>query len=128
MTGENENIWSTILRFSLRTLINIILLFVLVEAFVVAYQYSYKLFSDLPYLAASQDVTTIVIEQGQTTKDIALILEQSGIVENQYLFLARAYLGKYNNKIQAGTYTLGPGMTLEEICRKLCGIQSEDNT
>lgn len=128
MTGEKNSISGAILQISLRTLVNVMLVFVLVEGFVGTYYFSYKLFGDYPYIATSHDVSTITISAGQTAKDVAFMLEQSGIVEDQYLFLAKAYLGKYNNRIQSGTYSLGPGMTMEEICRKICGIQSEDNT
>lgn len=128
MTGDKNSISSTILRVSLRTLINAILVFILVEGFIGAYYFSYKLFADFPYMAASHDVSNITISEGQSAKDVGALLEECGIVEDQYLFLARAYLGKYNNRIQAGTYTLGPGMTPDEICRKICGLQSGDKT
>lgn len=128
MTGDKNSISGTILRISLRTLVNAILVFILVEGFVGAYYFSYKLFADYPYVATSQSVSKITISEGQSARDIAFMLEQSGIVEDQYLFLARAYLGKYNSRIQAGTYTLGPGMSPEEICKRICGLQSEGNT
>ena len=128
MTGDKNSISGVILRISLRTLINAILVFILVEGFIGAYYFSYKLFADYPYVATSHDVKNITISEGQSAKDVGVLLEECGIVEDQYLFLARTYLGKYNNRIQAGTYTLGPGMTPDEICRKICGLQSEDNT
>lgn len=124
MTGDKDNIANTILRLSLRTLVNMILVFCLVEGFVVAHRFSYELFADYPYIAASKDVMSITIDEGSSTRDIAKQLEQAGIVKNQYLFLARSYLGKYSNRIQAGTYTLGPGMSPDEICRRLCGVES----
>ena len=126
MTGDKNNITGTILRVSLRTFINAMLVFILVEGFIGAYYFSYKLFSDFPYVVASHDVRNITISEGQSAKDVGALLEECGIVEDKYLFLARTYLGKYNNRIQAGTYTLGPGMSPDEICKKICGIQSED--
>lgn len=128
MAGDRENISGTILRLSLRTLINMVLLFLLVEGCISAYNFSYRVFADYPYMAASKDTKTITISKGQTARDVAVVLEELGIVESQYVFLVRAYLGKYNNQIQAGTYTLGPGMTPEEICKTICGKQSEGDT
>ena len=128
MTGDKNSISGTIFQISVRTLINAMLVFILVEGFIGAYYFSYKLFADYPYVAASHDVRNITISEGQSAKDVAVVLEECGIVENQYLFLARTYLGKYNNRIQAGTYPLGPGMTPDEICRKICGLQNEDKT
>lgn len=128
MTGEKDSISGTILRFSLRTMVNMMLVFMLVEGFIWGYQFSYGLFADFPYVAASHEVRTITIAEGQTAKDVAIVLEECGIVGDKYQFLARVYLGKYNERIQAGTYTLSPGMSPDTICRQICGIQSEDNT
>lgn len=128
MTRDKESISSIILQISLRTLVNVILVFVLVEGFVTTYHFSYKLFADFAYAAASQETINITIADGDTAKDVAVVLEQNGVVESRYLFLARAYLGKYNNRIQAGTYTVGPGMTPDEICKTICGLQSEGST
>lgn len=128
MTRDKDNISSIILWISLRTLINVVLLFLLVEGFVTAYHFSYKVFADFPYVVTSKEVANITIMDGETAADVASMLELSGIVEDKYLFLARVYLGKYNSRIKAGTYTLGPGMTADEICKEICGIQSEDTT
>lgn len=128
MTRDKESISSIILQISLRTLINVILVFVLVEGFVMSYHFSYKLFADFAYVAGSQETVNITIADGDTAKNVAMVLEQNGVVEDRYLFLARAYLGKYNSRMQAGTYTVGPGMTPDEICKIICGLQSEGST
>ena len=77
-------------------------------------------------MPASSDTVTITIESGSTAKQVADIMEGSGLVEDDKLILARLYLGKYNKKIIAGTYTLSPAMSADAICKKICGIQSEE--
>lgn len=123
---ENDKISKVILQISLRTLMNVVLLFILVEGFVYTYQFSYKVFADVPYMPASSDTVTITIKSGSTAKQVADIMEGSGLVEDDKLILARLYLGKYNKKIIAGTYTLSPAMSADAICKKICGIQSEE--
>lgn len=125
---ENDKISKVILQISLRTLMNVVLLFILVEGFVYTYQFSYKVFADVPYMPASSDTVTITIESGSTVKQVADIMEGSGLVEDDKLILARLYLGKYNKKIIAGTYTLSPAMSADAICKKICGIQSEETS
>jgi cell division protein YceG involved in septum cleavage len=125
MAREHDSITSTILWFSIRLLVNVILIFILVEGFIGGYQWSYKLFADCPYVATSGEEISFTVQEGDTATQIAQELEAAGVVENRYLFLARAYLGKYNTRIQTGTYTVGPGMSPNQICRVLCGIQSE---
>ena len=123
---ENDKISKVILQISLRTLMNVVLLFILVEGFVYTYQFSYKVFADVPYMPASSDTVTITIESGSTAKQVADIMEGSRLVEDDKLILARLYLGKYNKKIIAGTYTLSPAKSPDAICKKKCGIQSEE--
>lgn len=125
---ENDKISKVILQISLRTLMNVVLLFILVEGFAYTYQFSYKVFADVPHIPASSDTVTITIEPGSTAKQVANIMEGSGLVEDDKLILARLYLGKYNKKIIAGTYTLSPAMSTDAICKKICGIQSEETS
>ena len=128
MAGGREDTSKIILQISIRTLSNIILVFVLVEGFVWCYQFSYRVFADIPYMPGSQNTVTITIEQGENARQIANAMEQGGLVEDNKLFLARIYLGKYTHKILAGTYTLSPGMTTDAICKKICGMQSEESS
>ncbi len=126
MVGEKKSVSTAILWISLRTLLNVLILWLLVEGFVTAYHFSYKLFGDYPYSAASSETMTIQIEEGSKVTDVAVKLEEMKIVENRYLFIARAYIGKYQEKIVAGEYILGPGMSPDEICKKICGVKSEE--
>lgn len=126
MARDKEKISSTILGISVRLFINVLLVFFLMEGFVTGYQFSNKLFSDTPFAAASKETMEITIESGTSVMELAELLDDKKIVDGKYLFVARAYLGKYNSKIQAGTYILGPGMSPDEICRKVCGMKGED--
>ena len=126
MTGDKKSVSSTILSISVRTLINVLLVLFLVEGFSNAYLFSNKLFLDVPYIATSSDTSNVTIESGTSVQQLAETLDSLGIVDSKYLFLARVYIGDYRSKIQAGTYVLGPGMSPDEICRKICGIQSEE--
>ncbi len=128
MMNDKSSVSGAVLSISVRTLINILIVLLLVEGFVMSYHFSYQLFSDYPYIAASSDKFNVTIEEGMDVVEVATIMENLGIVENKYMFIARAYIGNYKNKIQSGTYSLGPGMSPDEICRNICGIQSEEST
>ena len=128
MTGDKRSISSTILSISVRTLINVLLVLFLVEGFTEAYRFSSKLFMDIPYKAATSDTVNVTIKDGMDAQQLAGALTDLGIVEGKALFLARVYIGGYADKIQAGVYQLGPGMSPDEICREICGMQSEETT
>lgn len=128
MAGEGERTSGFVLWLSIRTLVNVILLFILVEGFVWCYQFSYKVFADVPYMPTSKEYVSVTIEQGAGAGEIADVMADNGIVEDNKLFLVRMYLGKYSQKVLAGTYTLSPGMTADAICKKICGMQSEETS
>lgn len=128
MTKDNENssAYGVVMGICVRTLINFVFLLLLVEGFTYSYHFSYKLFADIPAMAASSDMKEIVINEGSTIDEISLLLEANNVIDDRYIFLARAYLGKYTSRIIAGKYFLGPGMTPDEICQTICGMQSEE--
>ncbi len=126
--GEREKFSGVLLGASLRMLMNVVLVFLLVEGFVSSYHFSYKLFSDVPYMAGSTSEISVTIAPGSSAYDVAALLDGLGVVDGKYLFLARTYLGKYQKKIIAGTYLLGPGQSPDTICRKVCGMKTEDET
>lgn len=126
--NKGVDLWKVILGIAVRTLINVMFIYGLFQGFVYSYQFSYKLFSDVPYKVGVHDVLSVEISEGSNARDVARLLEDCGVVENEYMMLARLYLGKYNNKIQAGTYKLEPSMTPEEICKCICGIKNSEET
>ena len=126
--GNKENAGLIFVGIIFRTLFNAILIFALIEGFAYSYHFSYKLFSDIPYKAGSDQIMNITIDEGSSAKDVAMILDANGLVDGKYLFLARMYVGKYNNKIKAGTYVLGPGMSPDQICRCICCMKSEETS
>lgn len=126
MARDKENVSYVILWISVRVLLNLILLFVLVQGFATAYNFSYKLFIDIPYKTMVEEVRDVTIEEGSGVIEIATLLEDKEIVESQYIFLARVYIGGYSGDIKAGTYALSAAMSPDEICKKICGIQSEE--
>ena len=121
MAIDKKKIPFAILNILVRTLVNLMLLVLLYEGVTRTYYFTYKLFTDVPYVAASSERYTITIAEGQGVSEIGCLLEQNGIIDEQYIFVARAYIGKYHDKVKPGIYSLGPGMSPEEICKVICG-------
>ncbi len=126
MGKENEGGSGSWLRISLRMLINAMIVFVLVEGFIYSFHFSYAVFTDVPYMSGQNNMVTVTIQQGESATDVADMLYNNRIIENKYIFLARVYLGKYQNRIEAGTYNVNSTMSPDTICKLFCGIQSEE--
>jgi len=123
---EKENIYGRVFSVCFHFLLNLAFVYCLVQGYTYSYHFSYSLFGDLPKAVVKMADTPIVIENGKGAKEVAVLLEQNGIVDSRYIFMARAYIGKYNNKIVAGKYVLNASMTPDQICKIICGMQSED--
>lgn len=57
----------------------------------------------------------ITVEQGSTTTDIGMLLEEKGIIADAGQFKLYSKFKGYDSKYQAGNYALAPSMTLSEI-------------
>lgn len=57
----------------------------------------------------------VVIESGLTPRGIASKLEQQGLIRNSLAFLIYAKLTRAENRLQAGTYSLSPSYSVQEI-------------
>lgn len=75
-----------------------------------------------PYKSLDPAATLVEIEipSGSSTRDIAEILVENGIVKDVFSFRVFSKLNEYDGKFQAGQYKLSPGMTTEEIAETLC--------
>jgi UPF0755 protein len=74
----------------------------------------------LPVSSSTDDrLKEINIPFNSSTAQVAAILEQEGIIKSGLIFRFYAQYKGYDQKLQAGSYLLSSGMTLEEILNKL---------
>ncbi len=70
-------------------------------------------------LPAKSPPSTVLIEQGSSTRDIANILMKSGIIRSPFLFRVLAKLIKADGKMQAGEFSFESGLYLWDIISNL---------
>ena len=99
----------------------LIIVLLLVLAGLAGYQYflggmngPYKNVDPTAYLVE------VEIPSGSSTKGIAEILVDNGIIKDVLRFRVFSRLNEYDGKYQAGHYKLSPGMTTKEIADLLC--------
>lgn len=69
--------------------------------------------------AASQSWVIFTVPSGSSLTRVANNLEEAGLVRSRSVFKYYADFLGYGQKIQAGTYTLSPSMTIREIAERL---------
>ncbi len=121
-----EKTLKTALHYSLGLLVNIIILYLFIRVFSFAFNFSYDVFADSAKNPASMDYVVVEIPPDSSSKEIAEIIYDAGVIEDKYVMLAKIKVGGYGNKIKAGPYGLSSSMTYDEILNIICGYDSED--
>lgn len=116
------------LRIVLQVLINVVIVLFLLQVFMLAYNFAYKVFTDTSVNPTSDKNVTFVIEPDSSTMEIVDGLIDSGLIEDKYVMLAKIYLSSYHGKMMPGTYILSPSMTQDEIMRELTDASQEEET
>lgn len=100
----------------LMTLIIIILLLAVIGG---VGAYSYIKSVSAPLDPSSEEMKSIEIETGSTTRSIANVLEENGIIKSAMGFRIFSKINKLDGTFQAGTYLFSPAMSLDEITKEL---------
>ena len=116
------------LRLVLQVLINAIIILLLIQAFTLAYNFSYKVFTDSCMNPNSTKEVSFVIEPDSSTTEIVDALIEQGLVQDRYVMLAKVYLSSYHGKMMPGTYTLSPSMTQDDILKTITGSKEKEDT
>lgn len=69
----------------------------------------------------SQTAVTITIPSGSTLDDIATILKENGLIRDKRVFTQYVRSQNVQNQLQAGTYSLRPSQSVQEITEVITG-------
>lgn len=84
---------------------------------IISYQ---RVFNNIaPVNEASQEQKIITIPSGTSTRTIASLLEQEGLIRSQTSFNHYVRKNDYDSKLRSGDYVLSPSMSVEQIVEEL---------
>ncbi len=86
-----------------------------------SYDFSYTIFGDTVVSEQSEELIPIQISDGESTKEIAALLEKKGLIKYKNAFVIHVALSEYKGKVQAGNYELSPSMTMDEMLAIMAG-------
>lgn len=96
---------------------------------VYAYDFGYQVFADIPVSEGEGRTVSVVISEGQNSRDLAKMLEQKGLINDANAFYIYERLSDYKDKLQPGVYELSTAMKAEEMLEIVCaGEESEDTS
>lgn len=91
-----------------------------------AYDFGFRIFAEEPMSAPPGRDINLVVNNGDSQKDIIQMLEDKGIIRDHLLFTVQKKLSLYTDDIQPGSYVLNTSMNTEEILITLVGEKTGD--
>ena len=82
---------------------------------VVAYDFGYRVFADKPVSSSEGRTITVGIAEDASIMDIARMLQERGLIEDEKLFVVQEFLSAYHDEILPGIYDLNTNMTAEQM-------------
>lgn len=90
-----------------------------------AYDFGYQIFADVPMSEGSGRTVSVVVSEGQSSRELAKMLEQKGLIKDANVFYIQEQLSDYKDRIKPGTYELSTAMNSEQMLAILCDVQAE---
>ena len=90
-----------------------------------AYDFGYQIFADVPMSEGSGRTVSVVVSEGQSSRELAKMLEQKGLIKDANVFYIQEQLSDYKDMIKPGTYELSTAMNSEQMLAILCDIRAE---
>ncbi len=92
---------------------------------VYAYDFGYKVFADVPVSEGEGRIVNVVVSAGQSSRELAKILEEKGLIEDANVFYIQERLSDYKDKLKPGMYELSTAMNSQQMLEILCDVEEE---
>ena len=109
---------SAAIRWGISLLILVITIVLAIYVYQFVYHKARGFVQENKSTTSSQQTTEMVqvtIPQGASTKDIAAILKDAGLIDSEFMFRIKSRLGDYDGTFHQGVYEVAKGMTEEEM-------------
>ena len=115
------SVFSTVFKIVLA----IIIVMLVYKWSMMAYDYGQRVFNEPPMSAGSGRTVSVVVNEGDTAKEIGIMLEKKGLIRDAALFRIQEMLSAYKDELQPGTYELNTSMTTETMMQ-IMSMQAEE--
>ena len=106
----------------IRFIIFFVILILIIFSLSAGFYFIYQVKIPLDRQGAEQ---SFIIVKGEGSEEISTNLEETGLIRNRFWFDTYIYLRGLSTRLQAGEYTLSPGLNVEQIAYKLAGGKAE---
>ena len=114
-TSTVSKLMNTVISVSLNLIIYALVLLILVRGSFFAYKFGYGIFNDKTG-GGNGKFVQVHVDEGISSYDLATVLKEKGIIDNQFAFYVQSKFFSYD--IKAGTYEIEQ----EQSARKVLNI------
>ena len=105
-----------VVKITFTVLLAVICLYIGVRLCMVSYDFGFRVFTEDAIDDEGDGKTVLIqIKEGMSDHDIAVVMEEKGLIRDANLFWIQLALFEYSGKLEPGVYTLETSMTPEEI-------------
>lgn len=90
-----------------------------------AYDFGYRVFADEPVSVSGGRTITVGVSENMSVKDIAMMLEEKGLIEDADLFVVQELLSAYHGELRPGIYDLSTDMTATQMMEIMSASSQE---
>lgn len=99
----------------IRAVILVVLCIVIFKIGGKAYEFGFRIFTEEPMSEPPGRDVQITVSKSDSMKDVAKVLEEKGVIRDDFLFRIQSKFTTQTNGLQPGIYTLNTSMTAEEM-------------
>ncbi|MBO5474160.1 MAG: endolytic transglycosylase MltG [Lachnospiraceae bacterium] len=121
----NQIIGATI-ELVVKVVVFVAIVMFIVNASVRAYDYGYRVFAEEPVSVGEGRTISVIVEDGDSVKDIGEMLQEKGLIRDANLFVVQELLSEQHGKIQPGIYDLNTSMTSEEMLAVMAAVDGTE--
>ena len=107
------NIFGVVIHIFLNIIFYMVIVYMVIKASNYTYDFAYQVFGSVSVTKDSGYITELTINKGESTMEVARLLEVKKVIPNKYSFYVRAKLTKLN--ILPGTYKVSSDMDYDQI-------------
>ncbi|MCR4729076.1 MAG: endolytic transglycosylase MltG [Lachnospiraceae bacterium] len=93
---------------------------------VAAYEFGHRVFTEEAISPAPGREITVSVTEGKSSKDLAKMLAEKGLVRDANLAYVQILCSEYRKEIKPGVYTLTTAMRIEEMLKIMAEAEEEE--
>lgn len=121
-----KSLIATVIETIIKVIIIALAVSYIIKGVSAAYDFGYRVFADEPVSLSNGRTITVGIAESAKVKDIGVMLQEKGLIEDSKLFVVQELLSEYHGMIKPGIYDLSTDMKTADMLR-IMSAESEEN-